>query len=153
MSKQVIEMLVGAAVLVIGAAFVVFAFTSPPTGSVEGYRITAIFSDASGLAPGTDVRIAGVKVGSVLRKRFDPEAFEAELTLVIDGDLRLPLDSEARIVPDGLLGGNFILLKPGASSIPVSAGGRLENTRGAINVIDIIGEMIFDADSEATAAQ
>ena len=71
MSKQVIEMLVGAGVLLLGIAFVAFAFKGGGTVAGGGYRVVAVFNDASGLVPGTDMRISGLKIGSVVDKRFD----------------------------------------------------------------------------------
>lgn len=144
MSKRVVETLVGAGMLLFGVAFVAFAFRGSSPDADNGYRVVAVFNDASGLVPGTDIRIAGVKIGSVVDKQFDAEAFEAIVTFVVDDRIKLPIDSEALIEPDGLLGGSFVLVKPGSEPSHIPPGGRFTATRGAVNVIDIIGEYIFD---------
>ncbi len=150
MSKQVVEMLVGAGILLFGVIFVGFAFRGSNPVAANGYRVVAVFSDASGLVPGTEMRVAGIKIGSVIDKQFDAEAFEAIVTFVIDDQIKLPTDSEALIEPDGLLGGNFVLVKPGSERSYIPPGGRFSATRGAVNVIDIIGGHIFDGTGGGT---
>lgn len=144
MPKQVVEMLVGAGILLFGVAFVAFAFKGASPDADDGYRVVAVFNDASGLGAGTDIRIAGIKIGSVVDKQFDAEAFEAIVTFVVDNHVKLPTDSQALIEPDGLLGGNFVLVKPGSEQSHIPPGGRFTATRGAVNVIDMIGGYIFD---------
>jgi phospholipid/cholesterol/gamma-HCH transport system substrate-binding protein len=146
-------MLVGAGMLLIAVVFVASAFRGTGPDTTEGYQITAVFNDASGLGPGTEVRIAGIKIGSVIDKRFDAEAFEAVVTLVIDQEIKLPTDSEAHVAPDGLLGGNFLLVKPGEGRTDIAPGGRFEKTFGAVSVVDKIGERIFSGTGGGADAQ
>lgn len=150
MSKQVVEMLVGAGMLLFGVAFVALAFGASGPDTDNGYRVVAVFNDASGLVPGTEIRIAGIKIGSVVDKQFDAEAYEAVVTFVVDDHIKLPADSEALIEPDGLLGGNFVLVKPGSERSYIPPGGQFTATRGAINVIDVIGRHIFDGTGDGT---
>src|SRR3546814_2631570 len=95
----------GAVVLLVAVAFVVFAFRSAnlSSGGRDGYQVTVEFTDASGLAAGTDVRMAGVKIGTVVEQRLNPETYFAQVTLGISESVRLPTDTSARIIPDGLL--------------------------------------------------
>ena len=152
MQRNVIETVMGAVVLLVAIAFVVFAFRSSGLSTPGGYQVTAQFDDASGLSVGTDVRMAGVKVGTVSDQRLDPETFLALVTLDIESSIQLPSDSSARIIPDGLLGGNFIAIEPGAEEDNIEDGGRIEFTQGAINVVDLIGRFVFNQDG-GTAEQ
>ncbi len=143
MRRNVIETVMGAVVLLVAIAFVVFAFRSSGLSSTGGYEIRAQFDNASGLAIGTDVRLAGVKVGTVSGQNLDPDSFRANVTLQIDKGIKLPVDSSARIIPDGLLGSNFVALQPGAEDEALQPGGRIEFTQGAINVVELIARFMF----------
>ncbi|MDX1709688.1 MAG: outer membrane lipid asymmetry maintenance protein MlaD [Rhodovibrionaceae bacterium] len=143
MRKNVIETIIGAVVLLVAVVFVAFAFTSTDLQRVDGYKVVARFDDASGITPGTDVKMSGVKIGTVLEQKLDPKTYFADVTMSIAEEIALPTDTSARVVPEGLLGGNFVELEPGASSETLSAGGEIQFTQGAINVIDLVGRFVF----------
>lgn len=143
MQRNIIETIMGGVVLIVAVFFVVFAFTSAGGGGVSGYEVEARFDNASGLGPGTDVRMSGVKIGTVTQQSLDPETFSAVVTMVIQKDLPLPLDSSARIIPDGLLGGNFVELQPGGDTENIADGGSIQYTQGSINIIDLATRMFF----------
>ncbi len=143
MQRNIIETVMGGVVLIVAVFFVAFAFTSAGVRSVSGYEVSARFENASGLTPGTDVRMSGVKIGTVTRQSLDPETFSAVVTMTIQGDLILPLDTSARIIPDGLLGGNFVELEPGGETENIAPGGSIEYTQGAINIIDLATRLFF----------
>lgn len=152
MKRNIIETVLGGIVLLVAIGFIVFAFKSVGlTGGSGGYEVTAEFDDASGLTPGTDVRMAGVKIGTVVSQRLDPETFYAEVVLSIDDSIELPSDTSARIVPEGLLGGNFVELEPGGDIETIAPGGEVEFTQGAINVVDLLGRFVFGAADSAGA--
>ena len=154
MKRNIIETVLGGIVLVVAVGFIVFAFRSAGlTSGAGGYEVTAEFDDASGLSPGTDVRMAGVKIGTVVSQRLDPETFFAKVVLWIDDSIELPTDTSARIVPEGLLGGNFVELEPGGDIETIAPGGEVEFTQGAINVVDLLGRFVFgSADSSGASA-
>ena len=143
MQRNIIETVMGGVVLIVAVFFVGFAFTSAGVSPVTGYEVSARFENASGLSPGTDVRMSGVKIGTVTRQSLDPETFSAVVTMTIQGDLELPLDTSARIIPDGLLGGNFVELEPGGEIESIAPGGAIEYTQGAINIIDLATRLFF----------
>ena len=152
MGRNVIETVMGAVVLLVAIAFVVFAFRTSGISAAGGYSVEALFNDASGLSVGTDVRMAGVKVGTVAGQSLDTETYQARIVLRIDETIKLPTDSSARILPDGLLGGNFVSLEPGAEEDLIPAGGRIEFTQSAINVVELLGRFIFgSAESDGSA--
>lgn len=143
MQRQTVEIFIGAAVLLIGTAFIMIAFSSSGVSTSQGYRLLAEFDDASGLAPGTEVRMSGIRVGQVTDKRLDQDLYLAVVTLELDPRLSLPTDSIACILPNGLLGNSMVWIDPGRDSAVIASGGRIERTRGASNVVDVIGRQIF----------
>jgi len=143
--RSLAEVLAGAAVLLVAAVFLVFAVTNSGRGGVSGpgLTLTARFDRIDGLAPGADVRIAGVKVGSVADQRIDPQTFLAVLTMRIDGRLRIPSDSSAEIASEGLLGGRFVSIVPGGSDRILADGAQITITQSAISLEGLLGRFIF----------
>ena len=113
MSRNALESLPGALVLVVALWFVVFAYSKSDLQTVSGYTITAKFSSIGALAKGVHVKISGIKVESIFHLDIDPEIYLAEVTMVIDEKIKLPLDTMAGISAEGLLGGHYMPLDPG----------------------------------------
>ena len=154
MHRNIIETVMGGVVLLVALFFVVFAFTSAGSGTVSGYEVTARFDNAAGLTPGTDVRLSGVKVGSVIEQKLDLESFSAVVVMTVQSDLKLPTDTSARVLPDGLLGSNFIELQPGGDLENIADGGAIEYTQGAINIVDVaIRSLLNTGDSSGEGDQ
>ena len=154
MRRNIIETIMGAVVLVVAAAFIVIAFSSGEVQQVTGYRVIAEFDDATGVSSGSDVRMAGVKIGSVSGIDLDPETFFANVTMSIDDSVPLPSDTSARILSDGLLGNTYIALEPGGAVENIEDGGRISYTQGAVNLVDLLGRFVFGAaDGAATGPQ
>ncbi len=155
MRRNMIETVMGGVVLLVAVAFVVFAFRSASLSNAgrDGYQVVVQFSDASGLSAGTDVRVAGVKIGTVIEQRLNPDTYFAEVTLGISESVRLPTDSSARIIPDGLLGGNYVALEPGGEENYIADGGKILYSQGSVNVVDLLGRFIFSAADEAGEAK
>ncbi len=145
MRRNIIETVMGGVVLLAAAGFVFLVFQSGNVGEVTGYEVTAEFDNASGLTPGSDVRMSGVKIGTVSSQRLDPDTYFAVITMNITDAVKLPRDTSARILADGLLGGNFIALDPGGDEEMIPAGGQIDFTQGSINVVDLLGRFIFSA--------
>ena len=142
MSNSATETLVGAAVLVIGGVFLVYAANTADVSAAGGYSVIAKFRKAEGLSPGADVRIAGVKVGSVNDMELDPQTYFASVELSLRDDLRLPEDSSAKITSASLLGENFVAIEPGGSEFMLEAGGEIPYTQGSVSFGDLIGKVI-----------
>ena len=145
--RSIAEVLAGALVLLVTAGFLVFALTNSGRSALSGPGVTlqAKFDRIDGLAPGADVRIAGVKVGSVVGQRIDPVSFLAVLTLRVDGTLRLPSDTSAEIASEGLLGGSFVQLVPGAEDKMLAAGGQIKYTQAPVNLVQMLGKFMFNS--------
>ena len=110
---------------------------------IRGTTYQAHFSEAAGLRADNEVRIAGVKVGSVTDSRIDPKTFSAELTMRVDRSLRLPTDTSAEITSEGLLGGKYVSLVPGGSERCLADGGMITETQGSVSLESLLGRFIF----------
>src|SRR3546814_19401799 len=94
--------------------------------------------------------MAGVKIGTVVEQRLNLETYFAQVTLGISESVRLPSDTSARIIPDGLLGGNYVALEPGGAEDFIQPGGRIVYAQGSVNVVDLLGRFIFSAADAAS---
>ena len=152
MRRNIIETVMGGVVLIVAVGFIALAFQSGAALDPSGYQVTAEFDNASGLGPGSEVRMSGVKIGTVASQRLDPDTFFAVVTLDISDYIKLPRDTSARIIADGLLGSNFISLEPGGDEEMIAPGKDITFTQGSINVVDLLGRFIFSA-AEAGSAK
>ena len=143
MTGNVIETVMGAVVLVVAALFLFFAYSTSQVRAVQGYQVTAQFERIDGIRDGGDVRIAGVKVGSIVSASLDPKTFLADVRMSIDPSYKLPDDTVAKIVSSGLLGDKFIALEPGGSEQAIPPGGRIKITQSSVSLEDLIGQMMF----------
>jgi len=145
MSGNVVETLIGAMVLAVAAVFVVFAVSTTDVGSVQGYELIAEFDRIDGLNVGADVRISGIKVGTVIGQDLDPETFLAVVRMSIADSLQLPVDTSAAVVSDGLLGGKFMSLSPGNQDDVLDPDDVIKRTQGSINIEQLLGKFMFSA--------
>jgi phospholipid/cholesterol/gamma-HCH transport system substrate-binding protein len=162
MQRSVIETVIGALVLLVAGLFLYFTYTSGYQ-RVDGYEVTAKFNRVDGLALGTDVRLSGIKVGSVTAAKLDPDTYLAIVDMRIDKTIKLPIDTTAKITSDSLLGSNYVALEPGADDKMIADGGQIVATQDPINIGDLIGRYIFGsaggakpqkpADGQAPGAQ
>lgn len=143
MKRNPIETVLGAVVLVVAGMFLSLAYSTAKIETRDGYQIEATFLKVGGLQVGSDVRISGVNIGTVLSQRLDLETYEAKVVLVIDPAVSIPSDTVAAIVGDGLLGGKYVDLRPGQSSANVADGGEIENSLDFQSLEDLVGEIIF----------
>ena len=72
MSRNAIESVMGAVVLLVAGGFVFFADDIAQVKAVEGYEVTALFYKIGRLNEGRDVRISGHQVGPILPPRPTP---------------------------------------------------------------------------------
>ena len=143
MTRNIIETVLGAVVLIVAGLFLAFAYSTTDIRPVTGYSVTARFNAIDGLAVGSDVRVGGVKVGSVVAQSVDMEEFRAVVRMTIRPDIRLPEDSIATVSSEGLLGGKYIRIDPGASETMLADNGEFANTRDIISLEEMLGKVIF----------
>lgn len=150
MRNSVFEIVLGAVVIIAAGLCLAFALNqTSASGSGDSYELTARFNNVVGVSSGTDVRLAGVKVGRVANMTVDPKRAEAVLTLAIQGDVILPDDSDAKISSDGLLGGAFVSVEPGGSldTIATDGSGEILYTRGSVDILTLFASMMGNQDS------
>lgn len=149
MGAKPVETIMGAVVLLVAAVFLVFAYRTADLQAVEGYGLTARFNTVGGLPVGSDVRISGIKIGTVTGQTLDSELYQAVLTLSIRPDVALPEDTRARIASTGLLGGKYLLLDPGDAETVLADGDEIRRTEDFRSLEDTVGEIIFLATSDS----
>ena len=139
MAENPIEVIVGGFVLAAAIGFVVYAGKATGYGSApESYALSASFRSVEGVTVGTDVRLAGVKIGSVTQLDLNPGTFFADATISVKDGILLPEDSAILVSSEGLLGGNFIEILPGGSPVNLEPGGEIEDTQGAVSLISLL---------------
>ena len=148
MQRNVLETIMGAVVLVVAAFFLIFAYTSSDIARVQGYALYAKFDRVDGLQDGSDVRLSGIKVGTVIDQTLELETYLAVLTLSIDRRVTVPADTVAKVVSDGLLGGKYLALDPGGDERILKPGEEIQFTQSALNLEDLIGRYIFRSEEE-----
>lgn len=132
------ETLLGAIVIAIAVGFLFFAVTRAGAGeNAGGYSLKARFNRVDGVAVGSDVRLAGVKVGAVSTVAVDPETYNAVVTFTVDPKVKIPDDSAARIQSDGLLGGAYLSVEPGGSATKLQPGAEVLNTQGSVDLLTL----------------
>jgi len=143
MNRNLIETVMGAVVLVVAALFIVFAYSKAEVGAVEGYEIQAKFDRVDGILAGSDVRMSGIKIGTVTASLLDPKTYFAEVKMNIRSDVKIPDDTSIAVSTDGLLGDKFLALSPGGSDDMLEPGGEITTTQGSIDLMSLVGQMIF----------
>jgi len=150
MQNSIVETLIGAAVLAVAVLFLLFAYSGTGIGGISGYEVTAKFGRINGVTVGSDVRMSGVKIGTVSAVEIDSQDYGAVTRLIIGDDLQLPDDSSVRITSDGLLGNQYVSIEPGGSQTMLQPGGEIEYTQGAIDLIGLLGRTIFGGSNDGT---
>ncbi|MDJ0387922.1 outer membrane lipid asymmetry maintenance protein MlaD [Roseomonas sp. E05] len=139
------EIATGALILLVAAAFLIFAVgqSGRSLSTNGGMTLTARFDRIDGLAPGADVRIGGVKVGTVVEQRLDPKTYLAVLRLSLQPGIDLPTDSSAEITSESLLGGKYVALVPGGAADMLQDGGAITITQSSVSLEALLGRFIF----------
>ena len=143
MKRSVIETVLGAVVLLVAGVFFFFAYTSSDIKPAVGYDISARFNAIDGLTEGSDARVGGVKVGTVTDMRVDQTTYQAVVTMTIESNIHLPVDTKAIISSDGLLGGKYVRLDPGHSEKKIADAGVLTKTKDVVSMEELLGKIIF----------
>jgi len=143
MRRSVFETMIGALVLVVAGVFLYYAYQNSAVGQRTGYPLTATFLSVGGLGNGADVRIGGVKVGSVVALELDQTDYVAVVTLSIEDEIAVPIDTAVVIASEGLLGGAYVSLEPGGDGRMAQSGDELVNTHDVASVEDLLGRAIF----------
>lgn len=141
------EIIVGTFVLFCAIFFFFNSLKSTKVGSSTGYHLIAKFDNIDGISNGSDVKISGVKVGAVEEQFLDKKTFRASLKLKINQEVKLPSDSSAKVVSEGLLGSKYLAITPGADEENLQNNDEIVFTQSSVNLEDLLGKFIFNSDS------
>jgi phospholipid/cholesterol/gamma-HCH transport system substrate-binding protein len=153
MTRNLLETILGAVVLAVAIAFFYYAYQMNQEGGSAGYDRVAQFDRIDGLENGADVRIGGIKVGSVMRQTLDPETYRAQVGFTVQDNVELPLDTSAAIMSDGLLGGKYLSLEPGGDIDMLAAGDEITLPQSSVRLEDLIGQLIYSGGSGGNDAE
>ena len=142
MSENRGEVLAGLGVVLLAAGFLTYAGMGRGVGAGDSYPLMASFRSADGISVGSDVRLAGVKVGTITKMSLNPTTFFADLEISLDPSVQLPTDSAVVISSEGLLGGNFVELIPGGALETLAAGEQIEDTQGSVSLITLLMKFV-----------
>ena len=143
MGRNIVETIVGALVLLVAGVFVFYAFAKSDRSGPNGYEVSARFDRIDGLKRGADVTVSGVKVGSVTGFVLDHKTYQAVVRMMVSSSVSLPLDTNAKIVSESLLGGMVVILEPGGETKMIQPGGEIEKTQGAVPLSELIAKFMF----------
>jgi phospholipid/cholesterol/gamma-HCH transport system substrate-binding protein len=152
MRENPTEVIVGAIVLAAAVGFL--AFAAQATGFADrggAFTLTASFRSVEGVTVGTDVRLAGVKVGTVTAMALNPATYRADTVMTLAGDVPIPNDSTAVVASEGLLGGNYIELVPGPSLDNFASGDEVVDTQGAVSLLNLLIQVVGSSTSTEPA--
>ena len=149
MKEHKLEVIIGACVLAVALGFVIFLYqtTGLSVSNPRHYELKADFRSADGIHVGTDVRLAGVKVGAVSNLVLNLQTYRAEAALAIENEIDIPDDSALTVSSEGLLGGNFIEIIPGASFEYMQPGDEFLDTQGSVSLISLLLKFVSGSDN------
>ena len=143
MSRNIVETLLGAAVLLVAGFFLFWSYGQSNLSEGGGIEIVATFDQADGISPGSDVRISGITVGRVMAQSLDPQTYRADVRFTINDGIGVPADTSAAIVSSGLLGSKYVSLQPGAEDVMLKNGDEITFTQSSISLEELIGKYVF----------
>jgi phospholipid/cholesterol/gamma-HCH transport system substrate-binding protein len=149
--NTLVETIIGVAVVLVAAFFLYFAYTRTGTGSLSGYELSAKLPRVDGLGVGTDVRLSGIKIGTISSLTLDPKTYLVVVHMQVRNDIRIPDDSSLVVTSAGLLGSSYLSITPGGSDKMLPPGGEIRNTQGSVDLMGMIGRFMQGGAAKAHA--
>jgi phospholipid/cholesterol/gamma-HCH transport system substrate-binding protein len=145
MTQNIVETIVGFFIIIIALGFLTFAYNKADNSSdiTKTYPIKAHFQNAEGVFEGSDVMLAGIKIGFVETLSLDKNSFFAVIKFRINNDIKLPKDTQAAISTSGFLGSKFISLAPGAADEELAANDEIKHTQSSLNIESLISKLMY----------
>lgn len=152
MAENTSEVIVGGVVMAVAIGFLVYAGkVTGMSGAGDSYDLRASFRSADGVSVGTDVRLAGVKVGRVTDLQLDPATYRAAAVFTVQQGIEVPDDSAVAISSEGLLGGNYVEILPGGSPFFFEPGSEVEFTQGSVSLVSLLMKFVAGDSEEGVA--
>jgi len=152
MSRNVIETVLGAVVLLAAATFIMFAMQFSGGATVKGYDLIGEFRAIDGLKVGDEVRVAGVKVGTVTRAVLRPNDYVAVVTMRLEPDVLVSTDSSVAVHTDGLFGGKYLEIQVGGETTNMKNGDRFGFLQDSVIVEELIEKIVNYAEDQRKKA-
>ena len=149
MKNNIVETLMGAVVLIVAGSFLYFAFSHANVSTNGGKHYIVKFDKVDGLSVGGDVKISGIKVGSITNQYLDKSTFYAVVEISIDPAIILSESTFAKITSEGLLGGNYLVLDPGDDEDEIlEEGDEITHTQGAVDFLGLLDKFAGSGKSD-----
>jgi phospholipid/cholesterol/gamma-HCH transport system substrate-binding protein len=140
--SNIAESVIGAIVVAVAIVFLVFTYTRTGSGSLSGYELNVRLPKVDGLGIGTDVRLAGIKIGSISDMTLDPKTYLVTVHLNLRDDIKIPTDSSVMVTSAGILGSSYLSITPGGDDKMMAPGSYFENAQGSVDVMGLVGRFI-----------
>ena len=140
MKLNFLDAFLGFLVLLVTGLFVLYIYTSTDTKffKSDGFQLHARFDNIDGIVAGSKVKLSGVNIGTVKSISIEPESFYAFVTMDFDKEFDFPDDTEASVQLEGLLGGSYISILPGGSSIILLNNQEILYTQGSTSILNLM---------------
>lgn len=150
MKNNTFETLIGGIVILVASLFLFLAskIINSNRGVSNSYELYADFNNIDGINIGSDVKIAGVKIGIVKNIIMDPSTYKANIVMSLPSNINIPVDSIFKISTSGLIGGKFINIKIGADEEYYVDKDIVEFTESTMDLEDLISRFIFNSESK-----
>ena len=144
MRGNFVEFITGMIVVLISVFLLGYGYMGTRGNRAQGYELVVKFDRADGLVEGGDIKVGGIRVGTVAKLVLDPKSYEALVHMKIDPQVHLPTDSSASIVSENLLGGKYIAIVPGGDETMLNPGDTFQFSQSSMILESLIGKLIFD---------
>ena len=151
MRSNFVEGLIGSVVLAVAVGFLYIVYTKTDVSTAGGYRLQARFDQVGSLGSGSDVRLSGIRVGSVVDQRLDPQSFQAIVTFSVNEEVKLPTDTTVKVSSEGLLGGSYLQLSPGGAPDNLRPGEEVQYTEGYVDLMSLVSRYVFSGENEGSS--
>jgi phospholipid/cholesterol/gamma-HCH transport system substrate-binding protein len=146
MKNNIVETIIGAVVIFSACFFAFYLYNSnKKQDDEEGYTIGAKFQNVSGIIEGSDVQIAGIVVGSVTGLTLDKDTYSAIVKMNISPDIKIPKDSSVAVISNGMLGGKYLAVTPGADDAMLAEGDSIKFTQSTISIEALINKFVLSS--------
>ncbi len=149
--NNIAETIIGAIVVAVAIGFLVFTYTRTGSGSLSGYEVNARLPKVDGLGIGTDVRLAGIKIGTVTDLTLDPKTYLVTVHMNVRDDIKIPTDSSVMVTSSGFLGSQYLSITPGGDNQMMASGAFFESVQGSIDVMGLVNRFATGAGGQPAA--
>lgn len=145
-NRKLVEISVGIFILLGGIALFLLALKVSGWTNYSANQVITVyasFDEIGDLKVRAPVKIAGVRIGEISAITLNPKNYKARVSMIIDKNSVIPVDSSASILSASLLGSNYISIMPGFSDDKIKAGDEIMETNSAVILENLIGQAMF----------